>query len=188
MEAGAASLAESTQHVLSRVRPPRVQITYDVEIGGAIEKKELPFIVGIMADLSGQAGRVCPRSRTASSSRSIATIQRGPGGGKPAARVPGANKLGPTRRAAQRRAQFQSRWTSAQCRREAGPSRCADSTRPASGCATCSRSSTATTNSTRCSRGGREHRGSEKAARTAAAPMQGPPATRRSLAEQPKKK
>jgi len=46
-------MAESTQHKLSRVRPPRVQITYDVETGGAIQKKELPFIVGILADLSG---------------------------------------------------------------------------------------------------------------------------------------
>lgn len=46
-------MAESTQHKLDRVRPPRVQITYDVETGGAIEKKELPFIVGILADLSG---------------------------------------------------------------------------------------------------------------------------------------
>jgi type VI secretion system protein ImpB len=48
-----ARLAESTQQALLRVRPPRVQITYDVEIGGAIEKKQLPFIVGILADLSG---------------------------------------------------------------------------------------------------------------------------------------
>lgn len=47
-------MAESIQHKLDRVRPPRVQITYDVEIGGAIEKKELPLIVGVMADLSGQ--------------------------------------------------------------------------------------------------------------------------------------
>ncbi len=46
-------MSESLQHKLDRVRPPRVQITYDVEIGGAIEKKELPFVVGIMADLSG---------------------------------------------------------------------------------------------------------------------------------------
>jgi type VI secretion system protein ImpB len=46
-------MAESTQHKLDRVRPPRVQITYDVEIGGAIQKKELPLVVGIMADLSG---------------------------------------------------------------------------------------------------------------------------------------
>lgn len=44
----------STQHKLDRVRPPRVQITYDVEIGNAIEKKELPLVVGILADLSGK--------------------------------------------------------------------------------------------------------------------------------------
>ena len=46
-------MAESTQHKLDKIRPPRVQITYDVEIGDAIVKKELPFIVGILADLSG---------------------------------------------------------------------------------------------------------------------------------------
>jgi type VI secretion system protein ImpB len=44
----------STQHLIGRVRPPRVQITYDVEIGNAIEMKELPFVMGIIADLSGQ--------------------------------------------------------------------------------------------------------------------------------------
>ncbi|AOY01845.1 type VI secretion system contractile sheath small subunit [Jeongeupia sp. USM3] len=47
-------MAESTQHKLDRVRPPRVQITYDVEIGNAIEKKELPLVVGILADLAGK--------------------------------------------------------------------------------------------------------------------------------------
>lgn len=46
-------MPESTQHKLDRIRPPRVQITYDVEIGGAIQVKELPLVVGIMADLSG---------------------------------------------------------------------------------------------------------------------------------------
>ena len=45
---------ESTQRKLSRVRPSRVQITYDVEVGDAIELKELPFVTGIMADLTGQ--------------------------------------------------------------------------------------------------------------------------------------
>ena len=45
---------ESTQQRLSRVRPPRVQITYDVEIGDAIELKELPFVMGILGDLTGQ--------------------------------------------------------------------------------------------------------------------------------------
>ena len=44
---------ESLQKKISRVRPPRVHITYDVETGGAIEKREIPFIVGVMADLSG---------------------------------------------------------------------------------------------------------------------------------------
>lgn len=43
----------STQHKLDMVRRPRVQITYDVEIGNAIEMKELPFVMGILADLSG---------------------------------------------------------------------------------------------------------------------------------------
>ncbi|RDU94741.1 type VI secretion system contractile sheath large subunit [Trinickia dinghuensis] len=47
-------MSESVQKKLLRVRPPRVKITYDVETGGAIEKKELPFIVGILADLQGE--------------------------------------------------------------------------------------------------------------------------------------
>ena len=45
---------ESTQHKLDRVRSPRVQITYDVEVGDAIEKKELPFVMGVLGDLTGQ--------------------------------------------------------------------------------------------------------------------------------------
>jgi len=47
-------MAESAQHKLDRVRRPRVQITYDVETGGAMKKVELPFVVGVLADLSGQ--------------------------------------------------------------------------------------------------------------------------------------
>jgi type VI secretion system protein ImpB len=47
-------VSESTQKKLTRIRPPRVQIQYDVETGGAIEKKELPLIVGILADLAGK--------------------------------------------------------------------------------------------------------------------------------------
>jgi len=42
------------QHKLDRIRRPRVQITYDVETGGAMQKIELPFVVGVLADLSGQ--------------------------------------------------------------------------------------------------------------------------------------
>ena len=53
-------MAESTQHRLDRVRPPRVQITYDVETGGAIERRELPFVIGIMADLSGKPSEPLP--------------------------------------------------------------------------------------------------------------------------------
>jgi len=45
---------ESTQKKLERVRPPRVQISYDVETGGAIEMKELPFVMGVLGDFSGQ--------------------------------------------------------------------------------------------------------------------------------------
>ena len=45
---------ESTQHKLDRVRAPRVQLTYDVEVGDAIEKKELPFVTGVIGDFSGQ--------------------------------------------------------------------------------------------------------------------------------------
>jgi type VI secretion system protein ImpB len=44
---------ESIQKKISRVRPPRVHITYDVETGGAIEKRELPFVLGVLADLAG---------------------------------------------------------------------------------------------------------------------------------------
>jgi type VI secretion system protein ImpB len=53
-------MAESLQHKLDRVRRPRVQITYDVETGGAMEKVELPFVVGVMADLSGQPNKPLP--------------------------------------------------------------------------------------------------------------------------------
>jgi type VI secretion system protein ImpB len=53
-------MAESLQHKLDRVRRPRVQITYDVETNGAMEKVELPFVVGVMADLSGQRKNPLP--------------------------------------------------------------------------------------------------------------------------------
>lgn len=46
-------MAESTQHKLDRVRKPRVHITYDVETLGAMEKRELPFVVGVLGDFSG---------------------------------------------------------------------------------------------------------------------------------------
>ena len=46
-------MSDSLQDKLSRVRKPRVHITYDIETNGAQEKKELPFVVGVMGDYSG---------------------------------------------------------------------------------------------------------------------------------------
>ena len=51
---------ESLQHKIDRVRPPRIQITYDVEVGGAIEMKELPFVVGVMGDFVGKPEEPLP--------------------------------------------------------------------------------------------------------------------------------
>ena len=51
---------ESLQKKVGRVRPPRVHITYDVEIGDAIEKRDLPFVVGVLADLSGMPEKALP--------------------------------------------------------------------------------------------------------------------------------
>ncbi len=48
---------------LARVRPPRVRITYEVELGGAIELRELPFVVGVLADLTAQPEQPMPRLR-----------------------------------------------------------------------------------------------------------------------------
>ena len=52
---------ESVHKKLERVRPPRVHVTYDVETGGAIEQKEIPFVMGVLADLSGQPTEPLPR-------------------------------------------------------------------------------------------------------------------------------
>src|SRR6266536_5920610 len=54
---------ESIQHKLDRVRSPRVHITYDVEIGSAIENKELPFVLGVLGDFSGMPEEQLPRGR-----------------------------------------------------------------------------------------------------------------------------
>lgn len=53
-------MADSTQDKLSRVRPPRVHITYDVETGDAVEQKEIPFVVGVLSDLSGDPEHPLP--------------------------------------------------------------------------------------------------------------------------------
>ncbi len=46
-------MAGSVHDKLKKVRPPRVHITYDLETGGAIQKKEIPFVMGVLADLTG---------------------------------------------------------------------------------------------------------------------------------------
>lgn len=57
------SKKESIQKRLQKVRPPRVQLTYDVEIGDAIEKKELPFVVGVLGDFTGASAPDKPATR-----------------------------------------------------------------------------------------------------------------------------
>jgi type VI secretion system protein ImpB len=54
---------QSTQHKLDRVRPPRVHVTYDVEVGDAIELKELPFVMGVLGDFTGQPTEPLPKLR-----------------------------------------------------------------------------------------------------------------------------
>ena len=53
-------MADSTQKKLERVRPPRIQISYEVETGGAIEMKELPFLMGVLGDFSGHPAEELP--------------------------------------------------------------------------------------------------------------------------------
>ena len=50
----------SSQKFIARNRAPRVQIEYDVELYGAEKKVQLPFVMGVMADLSGNAGKAQP--------------------------------------------------------------------------------------------------------------------------------
>ena len=51
----------SSQKFIARNRAPRVQIEYDVEVYGAQKKIELPFVMGVMADLSGKPADPLPR-------------------------------------------------------------------------------------------------------------------------------
>ncbi len=50
----------SSQKFIARNRAPRVQIEYDVEVYGSEKKVELPFIMGVMADLSGKPSEALP--------------------------------------------------------------------------------------------------------------------------------
>ena len=49
------SKKQSVQKRLEKVRPPRVQLSYDGEIGDAVEHKELPFVAGVLGDFAGQS-------------------------------------------------------------------------------------------------------------------------------------
>lgn len=50
----------SSQKFIARNRAPRVQIEYDVELYGAEKKVELPFVMGVLADLSGKPAEPLP--------------------------------------------------------------------------------------------------------------------------------
>ncbi|MBW2282421.1 MAG: type VI secretion system contractile sheath small subunit [Deltaproteobacteria bacterium] len=54
-------MAESVFDKKSRVRPPRVHITYEVETGGAMVMKEIPFVMGVLADLAGDSKAKVPK-------------------------------------------------------------------------------------------------------------------------------
>lgn len=51
---------QSGQKFIKQNRAPRVQIEYDVELGGAQKKVDLPFVIGVMADLSGNPAEALP--------------------------------------------------------------------------------------------------------------------------------
>jgi type VI secretion system protein ImpB len=51
---------QSSQKFIARNRAPRVQIEYDVELHGAQKKVQLPFVMGVMADLSGNPAEALP--------------------------------------------------------------------------------------------------------------------------------
>lgn len=51
-------MQRSTQKRIGQIRPPRVQITYDVETGGAVVEKTLPLVVGVVADLAPGSSRL----------------------------------------------------------------------------------------------------------------------------------
>lgn len=65
-------MAESIHDKLKRVRKPRVHITYDLETNGAIEEKEIPFVMGVMGDYSGDNAD----SKKALKERKFAQIDR----------------------------------------------------------------------------------------------------------------
>src|SRR5260221_12728130 len=67
-------MTESIYGKKGRVRPPQVHLTCEVEIGDATEQRELPFVVGVVADLAGQS--TAPRPRLKSQDRKFVNIDR----------------------------------------------------------------------------------------------------------------
>ena len=65
-------MATSSQHKLDKVRKPRVHITYDLHIGNATEKRELPFVIGVLSDLFGHNAENQPYKE-----RKFAKIEKG---------------------------------------------------------------------------------------------------------------
>src|SRR3954451_10084142 len=53
-------MAQSSQKFIARNRAPRVQIEYDVELYGAQKKVQLPFVMGVLSDLSGKPAEPLP--------------------------------------------------------------------------------------------------------------------------------
>lgn len=51
---------ESSQKFIARNRAPRVQIEYDLETNGALQKKQIPFVMGVLADLTGKSAEELP--------------------------------------------------------------------------------------------------------------------------------
>lgn len=89
---------ESIQKKLDRVRKPRVQIKYEVETGGAMKLVELPFVVGVMADLTGGAVTDEAGNKIKLKDRSFVRVDRDNfnavlAGANPAVKMRVANKL-----------------------------------------------------------------------------------------------
>lgn len=74
-------MKDNIQHKLKRVRPPRVKISYDVEIGDAVEKRELPFVGALVADLAGdnakEQGKLSERKFVDVDNESIDDVMQG---------------------------------------------------------------------------------------------------------------
>jgi type VI secretion system protein ImpB len=54
-------MPDGIHKVLNRVRAPRVHISYEVETGGAVEMKELPFVMGVLGDFTGHPSKPLPK-------------------------------------------------------------------------------------------------------------------------------